>query len=350
MKRRLVHLGATCTVAGLLTAFGIGPIGSVGATGAGTVPGINVLLGAACPSGSTCVAVGNGGSNDTTGKSVVINAVSGAVNPWSGGVNNEAFTAVACVDNTTTCLAIAQDAIATVSTSGGTLRVTATPKPPTGGIVALGSIACASTSDCYAVGFQGPRLSSQAIAVQLSGTGSIKKTIIDKGSGIGAIACPTSTHCFLSDYQRPNIVIQEVTGTTISAGHNMPAKTYVQAISCFGTAICYALGGNSSATPAVTNELFPLNTTTGAPGAAITVHGFNATGIACNSATRCVLVGFTGSGSTAKFGDVVINTGKAGTPTNLPGTSLSGVACSSSTVCFGVGMLKGTAIVDKFAV
>jgi hypothetical protein len=344
-------VAAGSLVAALLTVVGLVPATQVGAVTTGTVTGVNVLDGAACPAAAACVAVGNGGSNHTLGKSVVINGATGAVHVWSGSVNNEAFTAAACAVKATSCVALAQDGIASVAVSTGAMNLTATPKAPPGGIVALNSVACTSSRACYAVGFEGPLTSSHAVVLHLAGNGALLKTVVDKGTGIGSIACPTANYCFVADYNKPNEIIQILTGTSLSAGVSMPANTYVQALRCFNqSSPCYALGGNTTANPSVTNELFPINSKTGAPGAMVAIRGFNGTNMTCASSTRCVIVGFTGSGATAKAAVVVVNSGKPGTPFNIPGTAVAGIACINANVCYAVGLSGSSGLVDKVAV
>lgn len=312
---------------------------------AGIVPGINALRSAACPTAKTCVSVGTDSS--LNGKSAVITVSTGKAKPWPGTLTNEPPNAVACAAKAATCLTVADDAVATVAVATGAMTVTAVPKAPPGGIVALGAIACASAKACYAVGFQGSRPTTQAIVVRLSAAGKVVKKTVDTGTGSGAIACPASSRCLLSDFVSPTTSIQVLANGKIGASSPMPANTYVQAISCYHAKLCYALGGNGSANPAVTDELFPLNPTTGAPGSVITLPGINGTGLACASATRCVVAGFTGSGSTAKPATVVVNGGTAAKPVNHPGVNLSGIGCASATVCYAVGLAGTGAIVDK---
>jgi hypothetical protein len=94
-----------------------------------------------------------GVNSSLNGKSMVIDAVTGTARAWSGSLG-QAMNAVAC-PGTTTWLAVADDAVATVQVSTGAMKVTAKPQPPTGGIVAIGDLACASATTCYAAGFEG---------------------------------------------------------------------------------------------------------------------------------------------------------------------------------------------------
>jgi hypothetical protein len=314
---------------------------------AGTVSGINVLYSAACPTSKACVAVGIGGTDDDFGKSAVINASTGAAKAWSGSLANDPLNAVACAAGATTCLTVADDAVATVKVSTGAMKVTGVPAKPSSGIVALNAIACASAKACYAVGFEGTEASSHAIVLALSGAGKIVKTTVDTGTGSGAIACPASTRCLLSDYKSPLTSIQVLTRGKIGKSHPLPADIYVQAISCYKASLCYALAGNTKSSPLATDELFSLNPVTGKPGSVVKLSGFSGTKLACVSATRCVVAGFAGGVLSAKPATVIVTSGKAGKAVHQPGQSLSGIGCASASVCYAVGEASGKAIVDK---
>ena len=313
----------------------------------GTVSGIGALYSIACPTAKACVSVGLGGTDDNIGKSAIVHTATGKTKPWSGGLTDDPLNAVACVAKATTCLTVADDAVATVKVGTGAMVVTAVPTAPPDGIVALGAIACASAKACYAVGFQGTEASSQAILLHLTGAGALVKTTVNTGTGSGAITCPAATRCLLTDYQSPLTSIQVLSKGKIGTSTTMPPDTYVQALSCYKASLCYALAGNSTSSPEATNELFPLNPTTGAPGTMATMSGFSGDGLTCMSATVCLVSGFTGSGATAKPAVVVVTNGIPGTPTTYPGQSLSGIGCATATRCYSVGESNGHAIVDK---
>jgi hypothetical protein len=310
------------------------------------VPGVSALRSIACPTINGCVTVGT--DSNLNGKSAVITAATGAVKVWSGTLTSEPPNAVACPAAATSCLAVADDAVITVNVSTGAMKVTAKPKPPTGGIEALSSIACASKRNCYAVGFQGPHVASTAVLAHISGAGKLLSRTTGPGSGFSAIACPSSALCLISDFNSPQESIVLLNSGHLGTSHPFPASTYVQALSCYKGKLCYALGGNSSATPAVTDELFPVNPATGAIGTMATIGGgFSGTSLACLSASRCLVAGFTGSGSTGKAAAVAVNSGTPGSPVSYAGSSFSGVACASATECYAVGQNTAGAIVDK---
>jgi hypothetical protein len=309
-----------------------------------TVPGVS-LTGIACPTAKACIAVGN---EDLNGKSVVVTASTGAAHAWSGDLAGDALWAVACPGKSV-CLAVSDDAIASVQASTGAMKVTATPTRPADGIVALGEIACASAKSCYAVGWQGTEASSVAIVVPLSATGKQLGLVKGTGTGIGAIACPAANLCLVSDHFSTGEVIQLLKNGRLGSSHAVPAKTYIQRIVCFQAAVCYALAGRITSGFSPTDELFPVNPKTGAVGRAVTMSGFNGDGMACASATKCLVVGYTGEGSTAVPGVVTVSHGKPGKPAKLGPAegSLSDVACPTASVCYAVGQLAGNGLVLK---
>jgi hypothetical protein len=310
------------------------------------VAGVNSLDGVTCPTAKVCVSVGL--DEDLNGKSAVINASSGAVKVWSGDLRSDPMNAIAC-PGTRSCLAVADDAVASAQVSSGAMKVTATPKKPANGIVALGAIACAGTTTCYAVGFEGTEAASKATVVRLSPAGKLLSTAKNTGTGIGTITCPSSSLCLMGEHFTSGESIQLLNNGKFGTSHAMPASTYVQAMSCYKASLCYALGGNSTSSPVATNELFPLNPKTGAIGSMATISGFDGTDISCIDASTCLISGFTGSGATAKAAVVTVVNGKPGTPVNYPGSSLSfsSLACASTSACYAVGSSSSGAIVDK---
>lgn len=352
MSKAHLQLAAAVAAIGILAL----PAAASAASGPGAprtpVPGVNSLVSVTCPTTTACVAVGNDSS--LNGKSAVINAATGAVKAWSGDLASAPLNAVACA-TATSCVTVAQDTVASLKVSTGALKVTAKPKPPSGGIVAMGAVACAGTTKCYAVGFEGPTITStNAVVITLSPAGKLLADKKSTGTGIGAIACPSSSLCLMSDGSSSGVSIQLLKNGTAGTSKPMPANTYVEAISCFKASLCYALGGNGKLSPSPIDELFPLNPKTGAIGTMATIGGgFSAgtgvNGIRCLSATTCLVAGYTGSGSTAKPAMVVVVNGKPGAPVNYKGSDFpfDSVGCASASRCYAVGPSSTGAVVVK---
>ena len=350
--RRIAVLAAATGLCGLAAAMPAGTAAAAAASvtapagGQGSVPGVGSLTAIACPTAKACVAVGSNGDFD--GQSAAIDATTGHAKPWSGTLADDSLNAVACPGKTT-CLAVSDDAVASVRVSTGALKQTAKLPVPSSGIWALGAIACAGSKACYAVGFKGTEVASSAVVVKLSPAGKVVKTTKASGTGIGAIACPSSKTCLVADYAKPSEFIRPLTNGKLGAGHKLPAHTYVQRISCYGAKLCYALSGKVSGDTATTDEMIPLNPKTGQPGKAVSLRSVNGDGVDCYSSTQCIVVGFTGTGSSAETVSLVVSKGKARSLTHYPigNGSFSAVGCATAKLCYAVGESAGVAIVDK---
>ena len=346
MSKTRLQLAAAVAAMGILAM----PAAASAAQGPGaptTVPGVGALSGVACPTATTCVSVGDDGNFN--GKSAVINAATGAVKAWSGDLaNSGTLNAVAC-PGTKSCVAVADDTVASVMASSGAMKVTATPPPPTNGIVALSTIACASSTRCYATGFEGSPSAPTATVVSLSAAGKLLATKQNSGKGIAAIACPSATLCLMGENYASGLTIQLLSNGKFGAKRSLPANTFIAAIGCYKASVCYALGGNSTSSPQLADELFPLNPATGAVGTMATIGGsFNGASLSCLSATTCLAAGFTESGTTIKNAAVAIVSGKPGTPKNYTGNfGFRSVACASASRCYAVGSSSSGAVVIK---
>jgi hypothetical protein len=352
MPGRIMRVAAAAGVfalAAVLTAAQADAAPAAVAGLAGTVAGLSVLDTVACPASTSCVSTGS--NSDLDAKSAVITAATGAVKVWAGELTTANPNALSCPPSATSCLFVADDAVGTVALSTGTMKITATPPPPSSGIVALGALSCPKT--CYAVGFEGTEAASTAVLLHLSTAGKILSTTKDTGTGSGAIACPTASLCFMTDYAKPTLSLQVVSNGHIGASHAFPADTYVEGMSCFGSSVCYALGGNNTASPELTDELFPVNPKTGAIGTKVAIGGgfsgstYNG-GLDCISATTCLVAGYTDSTS-EKAALVTVTSGRLGSPVDYAGQYMDAVACAKAGECYGVGGASGKAFVDKVA-
>ena len=306
------------------------------------VSGVSVLESVACPSAKVCIAVGSDENLD--GKTVVITTSTGAAKARPGSFKFTPFNAVVC-PSTTRCLAVADDAAATVKVPDGATKVTGRPKPPKNGIVALSALACPTKTNCYAVGFEGSEASGTGLLVHLSSTGTVLGETKSTASGLGPIACPSSTLCLLGVHAPTGEWIELLRSGSLGKKHALPNDTYVAAISCYKAKVCFALVGDSSS--GVTNELFTLNPKTGRIGKVVTFSGFSGSGLTCPSANRCLVVGNTGSGSSFRPAVDIVTNGKPAKPVNYPGTSLDGIACATPRLCYAVGVASSEAIVER---
>jgi hypothetical protein len=343
MSRSLRRLPIAVTLAALLVASASMSASAVRAP-SGVVGGVTSLDRIACPDDSRCVAAGT----DTTleGKGVVISVPSGAAKVWSGAAKDVYPEGLACA-TATKCVLVTDDKTAKIDPNNGVIEPVSTLPTPAIGIYAMGSVACPTPTDCYAAGFVGNEETSQAVIVHLNSDGTLLGTIdVPSGSGIGSIVCVTSARCYLAlaDRSQPEKIVALDNGH-LGAGHALADDLYVQTMACFGDVTCYALVGTRSGLVGTTNELLSIDPTTGSPGRLVVIgNGFsNGDAIACESATKCVIVGFRGTKPVV----VDVTNGKVGKPTTEPGTSLSDVACTHSKVCYAVGQSRDHGIVER---
>jgi hypothetical protein len=356
-RTRILTLAAGLAAVAGLCGLGVGGTAAVAAASvaarpdapATTVPGVGTLDAIACPSGKTCVAVGSN-SDLSDAKSVAINAATGAVKTWAGGVAGVFPVSVAC-PAATRCVAVSDDGVESVAVANAAMKLTGTVKEPSDGIVAMGSIACAGSAACYAVGFEGTEAASTGLLVKISAAGKILSTVKTSGTGIGAIACPSASTCLLAEHTKTGELAVPLANGRLGAGRAFPAGTYVQAVGCYAAKLCYALGGKiNTGGLERTDELFPLNPKTAAIGKPISLGGFSGDGLACDSATQCLLVGLTGVGAKAVASVVAVTKGKVGAaksyPADLP---FDADACATATLCYAVGPGKAanTAVVIR---
>lgn len=341
------RVGAAIAVVATLASVAAASVAARTSSSATPVAGVNSLNSIACPTEKTCVAVGI--DNDQSGKSATIAAASGQAKAWSGTIKDDPMNAVACAGKNS-CLAVADGVVATVGASSAAMKVTAVPKKPKTGILAVGQIACAGTKRCYAVGFEGTEGHSNALVLTLSPAGKLLSNKKDQGTGIGAIACPSSALCLMGDARTSGEVIQLLNSGKPGASHPLPAHTYDQSMSCYKAKLCYVLGGTSTGNTSETDELFPLNPKTGKIGSKATIKNFSGNDISCISATTCLVSGFTLPFSVSEPAIVAVVKGKAGKPVTYP-TSNSGnfhaVACVGTSECYAVGSSSSGAIVEK---
>ncbi len=275
-----------------------------------------VLSAVACPSATTCLAVGSGPSQGAVAVASVTGSVAtwGALEPSSGDAGNFfAWSAIAC-PSATTCLAVGADdanAVITVATlSAGTWSWTPTTELPNdaSGAGSLAAIACPSATTCLAVGADGNSVGIATVATATAGgwTWSPETTLLADSSGQGglsAIACPSATTC---------VAVGSDGSLGVAAGATGTGATWT-----WGPESAIELGAASAG-----------------------LGGLN--GVACASAATCVAVGSDNS-------DAVVTSGTRGatgwtwepeqivTPDASGGGELSAVACPSSAVCVAVG-------------
>jgi hypothetical protein len=310
--------------------------------GSTTVTALSVLNNIACASATHCVAVGS--DSAFSGRSVAIATKTSKVTVGSGSVGDASLNAVAC-PTTSRCVAVSDEQVASVNASTGAIKQTAKLKAPKNGIVALGDVACESKSVCYGVGFEGPSTASKAIIAVLSGSGSLRRVMKVKGTGIGSISCATHGRCLMSVADAGKTGIQVLRHGHLGARHTLASNEFVQSISCFKGTRCVALAGRISAGIAKNYELIPLNPNTAKTGKTVKVAGFTAFALTCFSATKCIVVGE--KNGSMKPAAVIVTGATVGKPKSYAGSSFHAAACANATHCYGVGDKGASAFVDR---
>lgn len=289
-------------------------IGAGRGASAGAAP--NYLSGIACPSATSCFAVGEYFTGPSTGKTLVERwngsgwSVVPSPNVTSGSNSDSELRSVACA-STTSCFAVGfgrpsngDEKTLIEHWNGTSWSVVPSPNPAAGGHYnEFLSVSCISAASCFAVGF--------------SGSGPSIKTLIEHWNGTkwSIVASPNPA------------------GATVSM---------LQGVTCI-SARCFAVGFVTNPSPATIIErwngsAWSLMTSPPMPNG--TVPGLYA--VACKSSTRCFAVGSVERGATTTSLIELFNgTGWSVLPSPNPAgveeTRLSGVTCSSSTTCFTTG-------------
>jgi hypothetical protein len=304
-----------------------------------SVAGVVSLNAIACPTATHCVAVGS--DSGLNGKGVVVNTASASGTTGPGTVTNVSLSAVACAVPTT-CVAVGVGGIARVTVANGAPSLVGKVSVPKGELAPLDSIACPNPTECFAGGWIGTYGHSKALVARLGATGAVLSTMQENGtSGVGGIACTTSTQCLLAvaDLKNPE-KIQLLTNGHLGTSHVLAPNTYVQALACYKSVVCYALAGRSSKT----NLIYEINTLTGAIMAGHSIGGgFSGDGIACATANQCIITGF----SSLKPSIVIATKGIPGAPRHVGGSGVSGVGCTDTNSCFAVGQAGALGLVER---
>jgi hypothetical protein len=263
------------------------------------------------------------------------------------------LTGVACTTRTT-CVGTATGTIVRITAATGKLKASGKVPQPRSGNAAVRTLACPSSSTCYAVGFKGTEQSTSALIVHLSGSGAVLGTITDKVStNVATITCSTKTICLMGAAHSGGAEdIQVLKNGKPGSEHRLPLNKFIEALACHGTGICYALMGSLGTTHKA-NVLLSLSPKTGAPGKSVQLpSSFHGGSLACASSSRCVVTGSEVTGSSQKEGAIVVTRGTPGKFKRLSGVPES-VACSSSTLCVAVGTATGHTVggvVDRISV
>lgn len=312
----------------------------------------------ACVSAGVCLGVGSNSKDD--GQAAVIAAASATGKLGHNDLSGTTLAQVAC-PTASKCLATTDSGtVVSISTSDADLTKTATVPAPKGWTIWLTHIACASSTSCYAVGYEyrsSPR-SEQGVVVHLSGKGDLLGTVAEKSvNELSAIACPTTTRCIVvADRATGADELQLVNKGVPGSEHAFPAGFGVAALTCYGDTACFALASKSLGPGGYIPPspwLADVDPSTGAPGKKITIAGkFYGTDLACASASVCVATGTAKAGSSYEVAAVIYKKGKISGTDKLAGNSdgATEVACATSSVCIAVNAYGPPTSIDRISV
>ena len=319
------------------------PLAVIGAAPASaTVPSVQDVAGTSqlnaitCPTSTSCVAVGSG-LVDGTSEGVVVpisNGTPGTPQDVSGVTN---LTAVACA-TATQCDAIGGTNI--VPITGGS------PGTPQTTSVFLESVACASSSNCVAVGNNG---GPEGVPI----TDGVVGSPIDypANEDINLVTCPTSSGCNGYGMEQDTLCLPHLgcmtsyylvvltlgpDGTFVSENQFADAFTAIYGVSCPNSTTCYGTAELDAPVLTILEDTGPTGGAFGIP------NGTGAFALACPSVTTCVATGQVAVSGGQEGAVAGINNVVPSTPVLIPGVSgpgagLSGVSCATTTTCFAVG-------------
>jgi len=333
---------------GLVMAVGIAPAGA--STTSTVVPGTASLRDVACPTASTCVAVGQS-SNPTQGVVAAVSVTSAGVTP--GGVHavpgTLALVGVAC-PTASTCVAVG-----TSSSEGVVVPLSVTANDVTPGAVQsvpgagnLNGVACPTAGTCVAVGQRSSPTQGVVVPVSVTTSG-VSSGDAQAAPGtflLSGVTCPVAETCLAVGQTSPATgvaLLLDVTsnGVTPGGAQSVAGTGSLGRVACSSAATCLAA--------AATSGLVPLTVTSGgvAPGTVQAVPGsFAMNGVACPSAGTCLAAGYSQSieSGAQVLNGLVVPASITSSGVSLGGTQavpetqiLFGVGCPTATTCIVVG-------------
>jgi hypothetical protein len=260
--------------------------------------------------------------------------------------------------------------------NGSAWSIVASPTSPAGVLRSLNSVACASSTACFAVGANG----AKAMIERWNGSTWTDVAGVTGSTGFADVSCPSATTCFavgdvverwngttwsvvpspkgqgfaaisclssVSCYAVGNATIERWNGASwaiVTHPLPMPSESTLAAVSCAAPAPCFAVGQRVTKTGTLqtlierrTASSWVVSASPNAPGA--TENGLAA--VSCRSLSFCIAVG--GSSTTTKSKTLIERwNGKKWVIVPSPNhgsdaSGLTGVSCTSAKVCFAVG-------------
>jgi photosystem II stability/assembly factor-like uncharacterized protein len=291
----------------------------------------------ACPTASSCVAVG--AASDGTG-AIATTGDSGA--NWAGRsapAKANGLNSVSC-GNQSHCTAVGSNTLISTSDGGTTWASDSVPDKN----VNLLGVSCASANDCVATGLSSPSPVLTPVAVILStqdGGQSWQDAQVPNGvPGIGAVSCPTTSECLGVG---PTILRstdggQSWTNVAVPGG----LTEALRAIACASATACIAVASNpAGATDPSAPALGFATSDGGSTWSPITLPAGTAAidSVTCPDASSCLVAGAGTSPTAPGFVMTSPSDGSAWVPGQSPGaiSDVLAMACVDEQHCVVVG-------------
>ena len=236
--------------------------------------------------------------------------------------------------------------------AGGAWTIVSSPNPQGASASELLGVTCVSVSDCWAVG-------------DYTTGGGVKQTLVEQDSGSGwailaspdigtgqdnqllGISCVSAGDCWAVGRWAAHPLIEQYTGTWAIVTSPSTTAALLSGVTCLSSGVCWAVGYSYAGSADQTLiEQETSGTWAIVPSQDVSGGDDDLLGIGCVSATQCMAVGSTDTG-TGEQTLIEQDTGSGWTIVTSPNTgrddALSGVACDSSGDCWAVGYFDTSA-------
>jgi hypothetical protein len=201
-----------------------------------TVPGMRELGGIACPSSSTCLAVGINVANTAGAIVPITNGSAGAVQSVAG---TGELGGIAC-PSSSMCIAVGETELG-VGVVVPVVNGTAGAVQTVPGTFVLDGVACTSGSACVAVGLNVSGGPMGVVVPITNGTAGAAQTVPGALSFSG-VACPSNT-CFAVGNSNGGIgIVVPIVNGTAGAVQTVPGTSQLLGIACPTGSTCLAVG------------------------------------------------------------------------------------------------------------
>jgi hypothetical protein len=346
-----------CLIAGTVVAIappaGAAPVWSIGTSPSPAGPPDGFLAAVACPSATSCLAVGYSGHSTLVerwnGTSWSISA-----SPKPAGAASAALHGVSC-PSTTSCFAVGNYTASTQKTlvehwNGTAWAIVTSPNPTGASSAALNGVSCLSDTNCHAVGNYSASSTGKTLVEHWNGTAWSVIVSPNPTSAnfavLSGVACPSTTSCFAVGTSfvnsANNTLVEHWNGTAWSVVTNPTSFGVLSGVACPSTTSCFAVGTTGSGPNTLVEH---WNGTSWSNMTSPNPTGFVyaiLTGVSCPSTTSCYAVDRYSSGSAVKtliehWNGTSWSIMTSPNPIGSDIPTLQAVACPSTTNCNAVG-------------